>query len=237
MNQDRPSPNDDEPASPTPTEQRLKQVRPRPVTFNAETILDAASASRGQVALPTRIAGGRQSGSGRWLTVAVSWTCGAAAGALLTFLLLTPGKDNSGTTTEGEAKPAQAPEAEFAVIDNSIAPESNIAPERNTSQLPRGRLDLDGPWSRNERLVSARLREMHRPTSAVEPPLMAGNYVRLHSSRRSPVEVATVEEPLGRSDLLDPGATPIETTNSPTLSINPEALLRELLGVAPNSRL
>jgi len=97
MSQNHPSPEDREPLSGAgadprrlaDVERRLKAARPRPAELDTEAILLAARSPGQPAALPEPSAERRRMGTCGWIvTVAGSWACGAIAGALATFILL-----------------------------------------------------------------------------------------------------------------------------------------------------
>ena len=223
MNPDYLSPEDPNPAGQsTPIEQQLKQLQPRPATFDAETILSAAREADQQVALADRVVRERGDRPGRWLTISTAFACGAVAGTLLTCLMLIRG--DSATTTDGKKAGTGAPTAGKNDTPNEVVEEKQ--PER---------VSPDSQWSRNDQLIAVQLLELRGPRLPHEPPLMAGNYV-LHSTSFAGVENFAGSETEPPEDLHGPNGHASEEVN-PTRSMDREQLLRELLGAGPSLQL
>ncbi len=83
-------------------ELQLKQLQPRPATFDAQSILNAAREAE-QAILPELTGRKRNDRSSGWLTISAAFACGAIAGAVLTCLLLLPGIErDTAATNDGK---------------------------------------------------------------------------------------------------------------------------------------
>ena len=243
MNQHHPSPEyDDLDSRPTRTERRLRQLRPRSVQFDAETILRAARETEQQATLSDQGVRARGGRSTRWLTIGASWSCGAIAGMLLTCLVLLPrDMDRQQRAPAGETRSEHdAPGSQVAgsLVERKNREESGETANRAPRDPSRPAAPL---WTRDEYRVSSQLLLMHGTGATSETPLMAGNYVRLHATsarrhvERGPhVEKVVIGEPETRTGS---DTRSLEEATRPALSIKPAPLLRELLGGQTTSHL
>ncbi|MCH7728265.1 MAG: hypothetical protein IH991_17570 [Planctomycetes bacterium] len=227
MNPDYLSPEDSNPAGQSPQiEQQLKQLQPRPATFDAETILSAAREADQQVALADRVVRDRGGRRGRWLTISTAFACGAVAGTLLTCLMLIRG-DVRDSATINDGKKAGT---------NVSAEGKNDTPNEVVDEIRQEDVSPDSQWSRSDWLIAAQLLEIRNPRLRDEPPLMAGNYVLHSTSIAAAFDNFAANEHESPRDLHGSNGHASEETN-PTRSMDRKQLLRELLGTGPSLQL
>lgn len=227
MNQDQPYPDENDPVS--RIEQRLNQLRPRPVSFDAKSVLRGAGAADTQVSLPGRPTPKSATGRGRWLTVAASWMCGAVAGVVLTWLVLHPGKADAPTTGPQQAASDDANTSTTSAMKDVHRERKN---ESHSDRFPESRHPSDG-----KRFVYAPLLELRRPQETSDLPLMARSYAFPSLAPRSKADMPDFSsaQRLTSSANTDEGSP--KTSERPPLSVNADLLLEELLGARPGSRL
>lgn len=237
MKPEQPFSNDDASTRIERVEQRLRQLQPRPVTFDAESVLSADRQRERQVALPVGKVPEQETRPARWITIAASWTCGAVAGALLMWLLMMP-RNVDGPQARTGAKDAK--EAAPQVDSSSAKAEDQVLGNRLDNAKPaRDRqLGLDLPhWSEDERLVSTQLMDLRRRWALEDSPLTAGRY-----TLRAIASVPGIANSAARQP--DPATTSRNSADNlpantvrPPLSIDADPLLEELLGARLGSRL
>lgn len=245
MNQDHPSPEDREPfaddgADPqrlAEIEQRLKAARPRPAELDIEAIVRSAHTEDQTVVLPEPPMERRGIRAYGWtIAIAGSWACGAIAGALVTFLLLSRGapseKASDGMTAVNEEVSKVVQPSEEASDEESEQPARAESPRKNT---PR--------WSPSDSLVAVMLLDPYgrgaAPYGDGVPTLRAGDFARSqdgpgtsrlwHQANAMPQDGEYAPDPGGDAVRdMAPGSAPA----SP---ITQEELLKELLGTRPDS--
>ena len=118
MNQNHPSPedrgqlagSDAGPQQLAEIEQQLKRARPRPPELDVAAIMRAAHPIEPSVVLPRQSVEQRDARSNGWIAmIAVSWACGAIAGGLVTFLLLSQSAQPETPTGEATAQNERLP--------------------------------------------------------------------------------------------------------------------------------
>jgi len=235
--EDRESLEDDgvDPKRPAEVEQRLKAARPRPAALDIEAIVRSADQT---VMLPEPSVGRRGIRSYGWtIAIAGSWACGAIAGALMTFLLLSRGapsekaSDEMTVVNEGVPKVVESHEKEPSDHDSEQPPRD---------ESPRKNAPL---WSPSDSLVASMLFDtVGRGVAAYGdewPTLRAGDFARSQdASGSSRVRHHTSTMPQDRAHTPDPGGDTRQDMTpdfAPTPSITQEQLLKELLGTRPAS--
>jgi hypothetical protein len=139
MNQDHPSPEDS--GRLAEIEERLRQMRPRPVVLDIQAIVSAAHTVQESAVSPQQSVKQRGTHSFGWIAgIAGAWACGALAGALVTLLLIgrTTQPETPTNRTMAQNEP-QSEESEPVEVDGSDAVERSV--ERDDSppkpQSPR----------------------------------------------------------------------------------------------------
>lgn len=242
MNQDHPSPEDREPFADdgidpqrlTEIEQRLKAARPRPAELDIDAIVHSADTV---VTLPGTSVRQPTTRRNSWIAVVIgSWACGAIAGALVTFLLLSRGapseraSDGMTIVNEGLQKVVESSERE-STHDESEQPPRDDAPRENAP-----------PWSSSDSFFAVMLLEPYgrgvAPYGDGEPTLRAGDFARSQDGPGSSRQWhRTSVVPQGGEYTPDPGGDVVEDlapSSAPASSITQE-LLKELLGTRPDS--
>lgn len=260
MNQNQQPPEDDNAAAQRARiERQLKQLQPRPATFDAESILSAAGERESQVSLPdNRNASQPETRTTRWLTIAASWTCGAVAGVLLTWLVLLPRSAARPTHTPEEvgvagaesSKPQPNRGADISTAASDEAASSDSDPsavkvteesdddQRHDNAAPSERRRPDAPrWSQDEWFVSTQLLDLRRAPATGDVPLRAGHYALRSIKSAASVENTVADKPERSTNSADYDQRLLERMTRPPLSVNPGPLLEELLGTRPRSRL
>jgi len=246
MNQDHPSPEDCEPfaddgADPqrlAEIEQRLKAAQPRPAGLDIEAIVRAVRTVDEPVMLPEPpVERGGIRAYGWTIAIAGSWACGAIAGALVTFLLLSRGapseKASDGMTAanDGMSKVVESSEKK-ATEDESERPPRDDAPQENA---PR--------WSPSDSLVAVMLLDPYggggAPYGDGGPTLRAGDFARSQEGPGSSrLWHRTSSVPQDGEYTPYPGGDGVEGMapgSAPASPITQEELLKELLGTRPDS--
>ncbi len=193
-------------------ESRLSQLRPRPSAIDAESVWQAANPQPAQpVVLPPSVP------NSHFRTIALSWGCGAIAGAVVTCLVLLP-LSKPDTVIAAAENTTDLPPSELAASDPSNA---DVGPSRKQSS-----------WSQNELRVSADLNQWRDPTG--NRPLTAGNYLPLSSTAES-ISDRSLVGPTIRSGVKS-SVMPTFQQTPPRRSVQSQQLLRELLGADPGKR-
>jgi hypothetical protein len=255
-----PSPSDpfDDGRPPQQIEQHLQRWQPRPPNIDVNAVLragrapdadqnQAAAVGQGDAVAETI---GANSLSvlpappsrtrGPLATIAVSWTCGAIAGALITCLWLLPG----GVPRTAQAIPAQAIPAQTLpaqTLPAQTRPAQTVAPD---ARLPGSETDrpsraiddgrrLDAPvWSLDEWLVAAQLTRLGQGRLDGRSGMMAG-----HNDLRfvTPMHASLGMLPSADDRPTDiPGAAidPVPSIGQSDRAKTHDRLLQELLGAS-----
>lgn len=217
MNQDLPSPEDlNLDHSSSEMEQELSRLQPRPVNFDAESILAAAELS--SPAMSSKADGdvvlGSPSAYQSLPTIALSLMAGAIAGAFVMYLAV-------GRGTNGESR-ARSPE--YRVSETSDGSQENPPHEEQRSPI--------ASWSPNERLLEtqSQLQSLHQPREIGEPILVAKSiYSPAPAPHHEPDQRDGETGGLGEGEEV----TPEELDRS----IGRNQLLRQLMGDSPRLNL
>jgi hypothetical protein len=222
----------------TEIEQRLKAARPRPAELNIEAIVRAALTADEPVMLPEPSVERRGTRSYGWIiAIGGSWACGAIAGALVTFILL-----SRGAPMEESLDGMTAVDEEMTKV---VQPSEEEAPDGDAERPPRDDTPWENvpPWSPSDSLVTVMLLDPHGRGVASYgdgwPILRAGDFTRSQDafgSSRIGHRAGTV--PQGRPHTPDPGGDALEGMApgpAPASPITQEELLQELLGKRPDS--
>ncbi len=243
MNQNHPSPEergpfaggDADPQRLAKIEQRLKYAQPRPPELDVEAIMRAAQQS---VVLPQRPVGQRDRRSyGRIATIAGAWACGAIAGALLTFILLSQSASPETSTDETTAQNEQPPKVTEPGRED--APDGDVQQARSDDLPPKH----EPPWTPAESEISVALLDPYihwtAPYGDGRPTLRAGAMARGRgASGDSRFSYWTDTFPQDVADMPDAGGDApygVAPGFDPDLPITREQLLQELLGTRPDS--
>ncbi|MBC8868867.1 MAG: hypothetical protein H8E44_05590 [Planctomycetes bacterium] len=246
MNQDHPSSEDHgqfrddgvDPQRLADVEQRLKAARPRPAELDIEAIVRTAHAADQTVALREPPVERRGIRSYRWtIAIAGSWACGAIAGALVTFILLSRVVPPERPTDRSTAMDEELPRV--------VEPREKNAPDDDSEQRPRDDSPRKNvpPWSPSDSLVAVMLLDTvgHgvAPYGDEWPTLRAGALARGQgASGASRFRHGTNAAQPNRTHTPDPGSDirqDMTPRAAPAPSITQEQLLRELLGTRPDS--
>jgi hypothetical protein len=218
-------------------EQQLRRMQPRPPELDVEAIVCAARTVDQPVLLAERPSQQHGTQTHSWVgVIAGSWACGAMAGALVTFVLLSRGAppETSAhvTTTLSEELP-QVAETETGAVENADA---KLTGQDDSPQS-------DPPWSRTESRIFAMLLDPYSsdgsPYAEGWRPLRVGAIAFRQAPEGAwgfrPVTDARpqnwVDTPAPSSDAQQD----MTTHPAPARITTREELLRELLGAKPES--
>jgi len=194
-------------------ERRLRALEPAAAKLDAAMILREA-----KLPVQRSVATQSQASSPGWLPLGASWTCGALAGALVTFLMF--------SRSVGPAGQESAPNVSTIRNDNPVI-DTVVDQVAEPTQLL---------WSRSELLVTTELRRLNRPPSFEQVQLRAGSYLNL--TIRSDFDLTPAPRGSADGPRFEPAADGRSTSiNAPTPSsrLDRDRLLRELLGDVPNT--
>lgn len=219
MSQDRPCSEDS-----ADVQRQLQRLRPRALKLDTERILQAAEQADSVAPVAHREAASRR--SHRWVVFGAGWATGAAAGAVVTLLLLRAAASPA-DTSGGEVTRTSPHQAAVAEETGHQSPDT-IEPRLN------GREGAESGWSHTELLVSTELLGPYAAgTSWREAaPLRAGSYVRPRA-----VFAAGRAEDLAASPQDTGTQTPTSSAAAPrpVRPFSRDRLLDELLGRPPAS--
>ena len=246
MNQNHPSPEergpfaggDADPQRLAKIAQRLKCARPRPPELDVEAIMRAADTVDQSVVLPQRSTDQRDRRSYGWIgTIAGAWACGAIAGALLTFILLSQSASPESSTDETTAQNEPLPKVTEPGRED--APDGDVQQARSDDSPPKH----ESPWTPAESEISVALLDPYiywtAPYGDGQPTLRAGAMVRSRAaSGGSRFSYSTDTFPQDLADTSETGGdVPYDVApgSDPDPPITREQLLQELLGTRPDS--
>ena len=194
-------------------ERRLSALKPTPAKLDAAVILHKA-----RLPVERSVATQPQARSPGWLKLGASWTCGALAGALVTFVVL--------SRSVGPAEQQSALSASTIREDTPVVNTVDDHVAEPTKPL----------WSHSELLVATQLRQLTLPSSLEQTQLRAGSYASLTirpNSDSTPVPAGSTNGP--RSESTAESRSPSIDAPTPSSRLDRDRLLRELLGDVPNS--
>jgi hypothetical protein len=219
-------------------EEELQQLQPRPLSFDAEMVIAAAnshlanataSIATADVATTdvttTDVPAGRQ--NTHWLTIATASVCGAVVGALLTAATMATIRPASSSIVSRPSDQVSVPDdarLESREIDSAEDGAPQVGGENtggeNTGGENTGGDRLVNNWAPQERLISAQLRELYRP-SPFSRPLTPGNFRRNTLATGGGWRINEVGFSLAPEGIV----APLQPK-----SLDSDNLLRELLG-------
>lgn len=193
-------------------ERRLSALEPTAVNLDTTAILRKAT-------LPAERSAATQATSPSWLSLGASWTCGALAGALVTFVVLSrsigPAEQQSAPSASTVRN--ETPAVDAVVVDHVAEPTQPL-------------------WSRSELLVSTQLRQLNDRPSFEQTQLRAGSYANLTTRPYFDPPAAPVDSADGlRWEPAADGRSPSINAPTPSSRLDCDRLLQELLGDVPNT--